>query len=80
MMVEFVDQINRPIQLLYYPPYHSKYNPIERCWGLLEQHGNGSKLVDIEAMLSWASSMTQERAASNFEFKQHCLPKRDFSD
>jgi hypothetical protein len=17
----------------YYPPYHSKYNPIERCWG-----------------------------------------------
>ena len=69
-MVEFVDQINRPIQRLYYPPYPSKYNPIE----------HGSKLVDIEAMLSWASSMTQERAAANFDFKQHCLPKRDFSD
>ncbi|MEG3990970.1 hypothetical protein QUA13_28230 [Microcoleus sp. S28C3] len=41
-----------------YPPYHSKYNPIERCWGILEQHWNGSKLVDVEAMLSWASSMT----------------------
>ena len=57
-MVEFVDQIQRPIQLLYYPPYHSKYNPIERCWGILEQHWNGSKLVDVEVMLSWASSMT----------------------
>ncbi len=57
-MVEFVDQIQRPIQLLYYPPYHSKYNPIERCWGILEQHWNGTKLVDVEVMLSWASSMT----------------------
>jgi len=79
-MVECVDQINRPVQRLYYPPYPSKYNPIERCWGFLKQHGNGSKLVDIEAMLSWASSMTQERAASNFDFKQHGLPKRDFSE
>jgi hypothetical protein len=32
-MVQFVDTIGKPIQLLYYPPYHSKYNPIERCWG-----------------------------------------------
>lgn len=57
-MLEFVDQINTPIQLLYYPPYHSKYNPIERCWGILEQHWNGSKLTDIKTMLSWAKSMT----------------------
>ena len=33
-MVEFCDTINQPIQLLYSPPYHSKYNPIERCWGI----------------------------------------------
>ena len=26
-MVEFVDCIGKPIHLLYYPPYHSKYNP-----------------------------------------------------
>src|SRR2546427_6593672 len=37
-MVAFCDAIGKPIQLLYYPPYHSKYNPIERCWGLLELH------------------------------------------
>jgi len=28
--VQVVDTIGKPIQLLYYPPYHSKYNPIER--------------------------------------------------
>jgi Rhodopirellula transposase DDE domain len=57
-MVELVDAIGKPIQLLYYPPYHSKYNPIERCWGILEQHWNGTKLLDAETMLEWAKSMT----------------------
>jgi Rhodopirellula transposase DDE domain len=57
-MVEFCDAIGKPIQLLYYPPYHSKYNPIERCWGILELHWNGTKLVDVETMVEWAKSMT----------------------
>jgi len=30
-MVEFTDFIGKPIHLLYYSSYHSKYNPIERC-------------------------------------------------
>lgn len=57
-MVDFVDFIGKPIHLLYYPPYHSKYNPIERCWGILELHWNGAKLVDTETMIEWAKSMT----------------------
>ena len=57
-MVAFCDAIGKPIQLLYYPPYHSKYNPIERCWGILEWHWNGTKLVDVETMLEWAKTMT----------------------
>jgi Rhodopirellula transposase DDE domain len=57
-MVEFCDAIGKPIQLVYYPPYHSKYNPIERCWGILELHWNGTKLIDVEMMLEWAKSMT----------------------
>jgi hypothetical protein len=57
-MVAFCEAIGQPIQLLYYPPYHSKYNPIERCWGILELHWNGTKLVDVETMLEWAKSMT----------------------
>lgn len=57
-MVEFCDQIGKSIQLLYYPPYHSKYNPIERCWGILEQHWNGTQLKDLNTLLQWAQSMT----------------------
>jgi Rhodopirellula transposase DDE domain len=57
-MVAFCDAIGKPIPLLYYPPYHSKYNPIERCWGILELHWNGTKLVDVETRLEWARSMT----------------------
>jgi len=35
-MVEFGQQTGLVIKLVYYPPYHSKYNPIERCWAALE--------------------------------------------
>src|SRR6516225_5956693 len=38
--------------------YHSKYNPIERCWGILELKWNGAKLLDVETMLGWAKKMT----------------------
>ena len=57
-MVQLADAIHKPIQLLYYPPYHSKYNPIERCWGILELHWNGTKLIDSETMVEWAKRMT----------------------
>jgi hypothetical protein len=56
-MVQLADDIHKPIQLLYYPPYHSKYNPIERCWGILELKWNGTKLIDAETMLEWAKRM-----------------------
>ena len=57
-MVALCDAMGKPIHVLYYPPYHSKYNPIERCWGILELHWNGTKLVDVETMIEWAKSMT----------------------
>jgi len=57
-MVEFADRHQLSIRLVYYPPYHSKYNPIERCWGILEMHWNGSLLSTIEKALSWAGTMT----------------------
>lgn len=57
-MVKFADHIGKPIHLLYYPPYHSKYNPIERCWGILEKHWNGAKLTNVLTLLLWAWSMT----------------------
>jgi hypothetical protein len=57
-MMQLVDLIHKPIQLLYDPPYHSKYNPIERCWGILELKWNGTKLTDAKTMLEWAKQMT----------------------
>ncbi len=57
-MVQFADQTGLTIELVYYPPYHSKYNSVERCWGVLEQHWNGAILNSIEKVLSWAGSMT----------------------
>ena len=57
-MVQFADHIGKPVQRLYYPPSHSKYNPIERCWGIVELHWNGTKLINVETMLEWAKSMT----------------------
>jgi transposase len=57
-LVNFVDQSGLTVRLVYYPPYHSKYNPIERCWGILEHHWNGTLLDSIETILQFASTMT----------------------
>ena len=57
-IVDFAEEVGKSLQLLYFPPYHSKYNPIERCWGILEQHWNGAILSNVETMLAWAQSMT----------------------
>ena len=46
------------IQLAYYPPYHSKYNPIERAWGVLENYWNGSLLDSLETVFHFAQNMT----------------------
>ena len=57
-LIEFSDKHNLMIELVYYPPYHSKYNRIERCWGVLEQHWNGTQLTTLEMAFAWAKSMT----------------------
>ncbi len=57
-LVDFVARYGITIRLAYYPPYHSKYNPIERCWGILEQHWNGALLDTIATVVQFAASMT----------------------
>ena len=57
-MVALCEAIGKPMQRLYSPPYHSTYNPMERCWGILALPWNGTKLVDIETRVEWARSMT----------------------
>jgi Rhodopirellula transposase DDE domain len=57
-LIEFSDRNQLTLELAYYPPYHSKYNRIERCWGILENHWNGTLLSSIDAVLHWARTMT----------------------
>jgi transposase/IS1 family transposase len=57
-LVEFAARYEVKVILAYYPPYHSKYNPIERVWGRLEQHWNGDLLHDEETVYAFARTMT----------------------
>lgn len=57
-IVAFVRQYGIRVRLVYYPPYHSKYNPIERCWGILEHHWNGALLDTVDAVRHYTTSMT----------------------
>jgi len=57
-LVAFVQHYHLTVRLAYYPPYHSKYNPIERCWGILENHWNGTLLDSLDTVLQCARTMT----------------------
>ena len=57
-MVDFVRRYGITVRLVYYPPYHSKYNPIERCWGVLENHWNGALLDTVDAVRYYTTTMT----------------------
>jgi Rhodopirellula transposase DDE domain len=57
-MVQFAQTWGVTVILAYYPPYHSKYNPIERCWGVLENYWRGELLDSEAAVLGYASRMT----------------------
>ncbi len=56
-LVNYVNREQIPIQLAYYPPYHSKYNSVERTFGWLEQHWNGSLLDSVDTVLNFAQSL-----------------------
>ena len=57
-LIDFAHREDLEIELVYYPPYHSKYNPVERCWGILENHWNGSLLSSVKTTIAWAGTMT----------------------
>jgi uncharacterized protein YwbE len=56
-LVELSQKYQITINLAYYPPYHSKYNSIERVWGVYENHINGDMMDSIETTLKFAESM-----------------------
>ena len=61
-LLEFSERQNIEIQLAYYPPYHSKYNPVERLWGVLENHWRGELIASVQKALGLARSMTYRQS------------------
>ena len=57
-LVEFADWSGLEIRLVYYPPYHSKHDKVERCWSSLEKKWGGSLLSSLGVILEQASRMT----------------------
>ena len=57
-IVDFAHENQVNIRLAYYPPYHSKYNPAERPWAVLENHWNGALLDEVDTALNFARTMT----------------------
>ena len=69
-LVEFSNETGVTVQLAYYPPYHSKYNPVERLWGILENHWRGELLSSKEKALGLARSMTYKSIKPTVRFIQ----------
>lgn len=57
-LIEFANKYSITVKLVYYPPYHSKYNPVERSWAALEQHWNGDLLDSEDTVIKFAKTMT----------------------
>jgi transposase len=53
-MTCFSDKTGLAIRLIYVPKYHSKYNPVERCFGILEQHWNGTARYSVTKAISFS--------------------------
>jgi Rhodopirellula transposase DDE domain len=51
------DSTHHPVGLLS-TVSRASYNPVERCWGILEKHWNGDVLDTIETVVQFAQTMT----------------------
>jgi hypothetical protein len=60
-LTQLADEFQLSLQLAHYPPYHSKYNPIERVWGVLENYWRGSLLDTLTTVFHFAQNMTYNR-------------------
>lgn len=74
-LIDLSKKYNISIELVYYPPYHSKYNPIERYWARLQLSWNGliintiDKLIETINKVNWKGVYTQATLI-NKEYKK----------
>ena len=73
-MVEFAAAHGVDVQLAYYPPYHSKYNPIERVFGVLENYWNGDPLTSAAKAIGMAEGMTYKKVHPKAAFHGEAYP------
>lgn len=74
-LVEFSAHWGTKIKLAYYPPYHSKYNPIERVFGVLENYWNGDPLRTVDKALGMAAGMTYKNVHPVVQLVSQEYPK-----
>lgn len=66
-MTEFAASTGLEVRLVYYPPYHSKYNAIERYWAGLEKSWNGYLLDTAASVLERASNFVWKGVRTTVE-------------
>jgi Rhodopirellula transposase DDE domain len=75
-MVMFADATGLEVKLVYYPPYRSRYNLIESCWGILELHWKGTLLDRVTTVVEWARTMAwrspRDRQLGREDLRQGC--------
>lgn len=81
-IVALADSTGLEIHMVYYPPYHSKYNPIEHYWGGLERSWNGSLLDCAQSVfqrtLNFCWRKTKTHAVKLFgEYAKGIVLKKD---
>lgn len=74
-LVEFAALHQVDVQLACYPPYHSKYNPIERVFGVLENYWNGDPLTSVAKALGMAEGMTYKGVHPTATLVEGTYPK-----
>ena len=57
-IIKLAVKYNIEIELVYYPPYHSKYNMIEHYWGVLQRHWNGLIIDSLNKLIGAINSCT----------------------
>jgi hypothetical protein len=74
-LVEFSAAYQVTVKLACYPPYHSKYNPVERVFGVLENYWNGDPLETVQKALGMAEGMTYKGVHPTAALIETAYPK-----
>lgn len=74
-LVAFSAEHQITVKLACYPPYHSKYNPVERVFGVLENYWNGDPLDSVQKALGMAEGMTYKGVHPTATLIETAYPK-----